>query len=97
MVNSLYLDITRAEEDAQRLKVQSQLLASIYDTVPCGILRFVYHNSDDCELVSLNRAAPLPLGLSKHGRRSQRLEKRRFWATCWKKIGKCFSKPQAAP
>lgn len=62
MVNSLYLDITRAEEDAQRLKVQSQLLASIYDTVPCGILRFVYHNSDDCELVSLNRAALSLLG-----------------------------------
>ena len=32
MVNSLYLDVTRAEEDAQRLREQTQLLTSIYDT-----------------------------------------------------------------
>ena len=31
MVNSLYLDITREEEDAQRLREQTQLLTSIYD------------------------------------------------------------------
>ena len=41
MVNSLYLDVTRSEEDAQRLREQTQLLTSIYDTVPCGIIRFV--------------------------------------------------------
>lgn len=33
MVNSLYLDITRSEEDAERIREQAQLL-SIYDTVP---------------------------------------------------------------
>ena len=41
MVNSLYLDVTRSEEDAQRLREQTQLLTSIYDTVPCGIIRFM--------------------------------------------------------
>lgn len=41
MVNSLYLDITRSEEDARRLREQTQLLTSIYDTVPCGIIRFM--------------------------------------------------------
>lgn len=62
MVNSLYLDITREEEDAQRLREQTQLLTSIYDTVPCGILRFVYHEDEEHELISLNRAALSLLG-----------------------------------
>lgn len=62
MVNSLYLDITREEEDAQRLREQTQLLTSIYDTVPCGILRFVYHEDGESELISLNRAALSLLG-----------------------------------
>ena len=62
MVNSLYLDVTRAEEDAQRLREQTQLLTSIYDTVPCGIIRFVCRKSGKYELISLNRAALSLLG-----------------------------------
>ena len=62
MVNSLYLDVTRAEEDAQHLREQTQLLTSIYDTVPCGIIRFIYHKDGECELISLNKAALSLLG-----------------------------------
>lgn len=62
MVNSLYLDVTRAEEDAQRLREQTQLLTSIYDTVPCGIIRFVRRADGSYELISLNRAALSLLG-----------------------------------
>lgn len=56
MVNSLYLDVTRAEEDAQRLREQAQLLTSIYDTVPCGIIRFVKGKDNEYRLISLNKA-----------------------------------------
>lgn len=56
MVNSLYLDVTRSEEDAQRLREQTQLLTSIYDTVPCGIIRFVRDIEGGYRLVSINRA-----------------------------------------
>ena len=56
MVNSLYLDVTRSEEDAQRLREQTQLLTSIYDTVPCGIIRFVRDIEGRYRLVSINRA-----------------------------------------
>ena len=56
MVNSLYLDITRSEEDAQRLREQTGLLTSIYETVPCGIIRFVRHRDNSFSLISLNRA-----------------------------------------
>lgn len=56
MVNSLYLDITRTEEDAQRLRTQTELLASIYDTVPCGIIRFVQKKDGTSQLISLNKA-----------------------------------------
>lgn len=56
MVNSLYLDVTRSEEDAQRLREQTQLLASIYDTVPCGIIRFVRDIQGGFRLVSINKA-----------------------------------------
>ncbi|BDF69956.1 hypothetical protein CE91St41_28170 [Oscillospiraceae bacterium] len=62
MVNSLYLDVTRAEEDARRLRAQKQLLASIYDTVPCGIIRFIRRRDGSCELTSLNPAALSLLG-----------------------------------
>lgn len=62
MVNSLYLDVTREEEDAQRLRSQAQLLTSIYDTVPCGIIRFILRKSGDCELISLNQAVLSLLG-----------------------------------
>ncbi len=62
MVNSLYLDITRAEEDAQRLREQTQLLASIYATVPCGIIRFIRRRDGSYDLISLNRAALSLLG-----------------------------------
>ena len=62
MVNSLYLDVTRAEEDAQRLREQTQLLTSIYDTVPCGIIRFIRRRTGEYELISMNRAALSLLG-----------------------------------
>ena len=62
MVNSLYLDVTRSEEDAQRLREQTQLLTSIYDTVPCGIIRFVCRRDGTFHLTSLNRAALSLLG-----------------------------------
>lgn len=57
MVNSLYLDVTRSEEDAQRLREQTQLLTSIYDTVPCGIIRFMECRDGKYRLISLNKAA----------------------------------------
>lgn len=56
MVNSLYLDVTKSEEDAQRLREQTQLLTSIYDTVPCGIIRFVRDTEGGFRLVSINKA-----------------------------------------
>ena len=62
MVNSLYLDVTQAEEDSQRLREQTALLTSIYDTVPCGIIRFVRRKGGACDLISLNRAALSLLG-----------------------------------
>lgn len=62
MVNSLYLDVTQEEEAAQRLKRQTELLTSIYDTVPCGILRFVKRAGGGYDLVSLNHAAAALLG-----------------------------------
>ena len=57
MVNSLYLDITRSEEAAQKLREQTQLLTSIYDTVPCGIIRFMQCRDEQYRLISLNKAA----------------------------------------
>ncbi len=62
MVNSLYLDITRTEEDAQRLREQTELLTSIYDTVPCGIIRFVQRNDGVSQLISLNKATVSLMG-----------------------------------
>lgn len=62
MVNSLYLDITRSEEDAQRLREQTELLTSIYDTVPCGIIRFVKCNDGSYRLISLNKAVVSLMG-----------------------------------
>lgn len=57
MVNSLYLDVNQAEADAQRLREQSQLLSSIHDTVPCGIVRFIRRFDGTYELISMNQAA----------------------------------------
>lgn len=65
MVNSLYLDVTRSEEDAQRLREQTQLLSSIYDTVPCGIIRFAKRKDGTCPLISLNKAILSLLGYEK--------------------------------
>ncbi len=62
MVNSLYLDVTRSEEDAQRLREQSQLLSSIYDSVPCGIIRFLHCRDGSYPLISLNNAAISMMG-----------------------------------
>ena len=62
MVNSLYLDITGSEEDAQRLREQTELLTSIYDTVPCGIIRFVQCSDGSYRLISLNEAVVLLMG-----------------------------------
>ena len=56
MVNSLYLDVTRSEEDAQQLREQTRLLTSIYDTVPCGIIRFTRGRDGSYRLISLNKA-----------------------------------------
>lgn len=64
MVNSLYLDITHSEEDAQRLREQTELLTSIYDTVPCGIIRFVRRRDGSYRLISLNKGALALLGYS---------------------------------
>ncbi len=62
MVNSLYLDITRSEADAQRLREQTDLLSSIYATVPCGIIRFVRSRDRSFRLISLNRAVIALMG-----------------------------------
>ena len=62
MVNSLYLDITRSEEDAQRLREQTELLTSIYATVPCGIIRFVRHRDRSFSLISLSKAVIALMG-----------------------------------
>lgn len=62
MVNSLYLDITQSEANAQRLREQTELLASIYDTVPCGIIRFVRGRDGGYRLISTNRTAIRLLG-----------------------------------
>lgn len=62
MVNSLYLDITRSEADAQRLREQTELLSSIYATVPCGIIRFVRRRDRSFSLISLNRAVIALMG-----------------------------------
>lgn len=62
MVNSLYLDITRSEADAQRLREQTDLLSSIYATVPCGIIRFVRSRDRSFRLISLNRAVLALMG-----------------------------------
>lgn len=56
LVNSLYLDVTRTEEAAERIREQTQLLASIYDTVPCGIIRFLRGRDGNYRLISLNKA-----------------------------------------
>ena len=63
MVNSLYLDVTQSEEDSQRIREQSQLLTSIYDTVPCRIIRFIRRAGGEFELISLNQAALSPFGV----------------------------------
>lgn len=62
MVNSIYLDITQSEENAQRLREQTELLASIYDTVPCGIVRFSHDRDGSYRLISTNRTAILLQG-----------------------------------
>ena len=61
-MNSLYLDITQSEENAQRLREQTELLASIYDTVPCGIVRFSHGRDGSYRLISTNRTAILLQG-----------------------------------
>lgn len=62
MVNSIYLDITQSEDNAQRLREQTELLGSIYDTVPCGIVRFAHGRDKSYRLISTNRTAILLLG-----------------------------------
>lgn len=61
LINSLYLDITKAEEDRQKILQQKELLSSIFNTVPCGILRFRRKNNL-YELISINPAAIHLLG-----------------------------------
>lgn len=62
VINSLYLDVTKSEMDAQRLRDQTRLLASIYDTVPCGIVRISCLPDGGYNLISMNRAALSILG-----------------------------------
>ena len=52
----------QAEEDARRLREQTGLLSSIYDTVPCGIIRFSRSRDKGYRLISANRAALTLLG-----------------------------------
>lgn len=54
-INSLYLDITDSENKVQQIQKQQELLRSIYDTVPCGILRFV-READQYRLITVNQA-----------------------------------------
>lgn len=61
IINALYLDITKDEMDAEKLLRQKELLDNIYDTVPCGIIRF-YRNNDSFELISANKTAASLLG-----------------------------------
>lgn len=56
VLNSLYLDVTNDEYNAECLREQTQLLSSIYDTVPCGIIRFTRNSNGQYELISLNQA-----------------------------------------
>lgn len=49
------------EQKNRELREQSELLTSIFNTVPCGILR-VKRNGDEYELVSINPAAVRLLG-----------------------------------
>ncbi|MBO1722902.1 hypothetical protein HJV72_19690, partial [Extibacter sp. GGCC_0201] len=53
---------TRSEEDAQRHREQTELLTSIYDTVPCGIIRFIKSSNGSYRLISLNRAVVSLMG-----------------------------------
>lgn len=62
VVNSLYLDITKSEENSQRLREQTRLLTSIYDTVPCGIIRFLRRRDGSYPLISLNNATLSMMG-----------------------------------
>lgn len=64
LVNSLYLDVTRSEEAAERIREQTELLTSIYDTVPCGIIRFLRCWNGDYRLLSLNKAVLSLMGYS---------------------------------
>lgn len=62
MVNSIYLDISQSEDNAQRLREQTELLGSIYDTVPCGIVRLAHGRDGSYRLISTNRTAILLQG-----------------------------------
>ncbi|MDO4554575.1 MAG: PAS domain-containing protein [Lachnospiraceae bacterium] len=63
VINSLYMDITNAEMNEQKYLEQRELLSSIYDTVPCGILRLKCQDGV-YQLISMNPAAGTLLGLS---------------------------------
>lgn len=62
MVNSIYLDITQSEANAQLLREKTELLASIYDTVPCGIIRFSRGRDRSFRFISANQTALQLLG-----------------------------------
>lgn len=62
ILNTLYLDITKSEEDAEELHRQQELLSSIYSTVPCGILR-LQKEGEVYRLISINPAGIHLLGL----------------------------------
>ena len=95
----------QAEEDARRLREQTGLLSSIYDTVPCGIIRFSRSRDKGYRLISANRAALTLLGYdSVEAVSYTHLE--RFWSislslrdncegSSWTRIRRC-SRPRPA-
>lgn len=61
IINSLYLDVTSAQLAEAKILEQKILLDSIYDTVTCGILRYV-KRPEGCGIIAMNRAALEILG-----------------------------------
>lgn len=61
LIYSLYLDITHEEASAHEILQQKRLLQNIYDTVPCGIIRFA-REKHVYTLLSINRASQELLG-----------------------------------
>ncbi len=61
VIHTLYLDITKSEQAAEEILQQKELLTSIFNTVPYGILRF-RRTPSEYKLISINPAAISLLG-----------------------------------